>query len=152
VYSRNEMRLLISVLVVALSAANSGDALMCAAYCVSSASAGSAASHHHQMQSQPKATSARLRSHTHHRGVDCSECPPKSGSSLNQNSGCTTLVKIQALKEGSFSLGTLSGAAQGLAETPTDGRALACHCEQSVFFEASPTIKSTSPPSLPLRI
>lgn len=68
-YSRNEMRLLISVLVIALSAANSGDAWMCAAYCVSSPSAGIAASHHHQMGSETNA----ITTNGHQFSLFCSE-------------------------------------------------------------------------------
>src|SRR5712664_4029653 len=125
VYAQNLMgpKLLIAVLVLTLSGANSDLASMCGAYCMSSASV------HHYTESKPGPITISHHMHAHHKGAECAECPPKSGISLNQKSDCASLVQIEALKEGSFSLGTPSGVAQDLAETPTDGRALACHRE-----------------------
>jgi len=152
VYPQNLMRLrlLVSVLVVLLSGADSGAALICTAFCASSAPVGSAGFHHHQMEPNPGTTNASP--HPHHHGVSCAECPPKSSNSLNSNSDCNNLAGIQALTENSFSLNTPSAVAQGLATSTTDDPALSRSRSQSVVFGTSPPIKSSNPSSLPLRI
>src|ERR1700678_1245367 len=142
-------RLLISVLVLALSAVNSDGALMCVAYCESSASMRNAASHHHQME---PGTSG-VRAHAHHRGTPCLECPGKSGSSLSQNPGCTSLLEIQAVKEGSFTLRANNGVHPVADDRLAVRLAPAFEEERSSFFgAASPPLKSSSSASLPLRI
>jgi hypothetical protein len=146
-------KLVIAILVLALSGANSGAASMCAAYCMSSSSAGSAAVHHHQMESQPDTTSISHHIHAHHKDAECAECLPKSGNGLNQKSDCASLVQIQALKEGSFSLDAPSGVAQfDAADTPAYTFGSACDGERSLVFDSSCRIRSSSSASVPLRI
>ena len=155
VYTQNLMRpkLVIAILVLALSGANSGAASICAAYCVSSAAAGSAAVHHHQMASQPAPASISHHIHAHHQGAECAECPPKSENSLGQKADCARLVQVQALKEGSFSLDAPSGAAQfDIARTPAYTLGLVSDGERSLVFDASRAIRSSSSASVPLRI
>jgi hypothetical protein len=124
-------------------------ASMCAAYCMSSASVGSAAAHHHPMDSQPSPTSISHHIHAHHKDAECAECPPTSGNTLNQKADCTNWVQIQALKEASFSLDAPSGAAQfDVADT----LGLACDGQHALVFDPSRTIRSSSSPSVPLRI
>jgi hypothetical protein len=151
VYPQNSMRLrlLVSVLVVLLSGADSSAALICTAFCASSAPAGSARLHHHQMDSKPSATNARQ--HAHHQGVLCAECP-KSGNSLNQQSDCSNLSRIQALTESSFSRDTPSAVAQVLAVSTAHSPALPSYRSHFVVFGSSPPTKSSHPSSLPLRI
>jgi hypothetical protein len=155
VYTQNLMRpkLVIAILVLALSGANSGAASICAAYCMSSAAAGSAAVHHHQMESQLAPTSMSHHVHAHHKGAECAECPPKSGNSLNQQADCTSLVQIEGLKGGSFSLDAPSGVAQfDVADTPAYTLGLDSDGERSLLCDASRTVRSSSSASVPLRI
>ena len=154
-YTHNLMRpkLVIAILVLALSGANSAAASVCAAYCMSSAVAGSAAVHHHQMESQPGPASIIHHIHAHHRGADCTECLPKSGNSLNRQADCTSLVQIEALKEGSFCLDAPSGVDQfDVADTPAYTLGLASDGERSLVFDASRTIRSSSSAFVPLHI
>ncbi|HXN51229.1 MAG TPA: hypothetical protein VN943_04770 [Candidatus Acidoferrum sp.] len=149
VYPQNLMRpkLVIAILVLALSADNSGVASMCAAYCMSSVSV------HHHMESQPGSTSISDHIHAHHKGAECTECPPKSGNSLNQKADCASLVQVQALKEGFFSLDAPSGAAQvHVADSPGYTLGSACDGERSLAFYASRTIRNSNSASVPLRI
>jgi hypothetical protein len=155
VYAQNLMRLklLIAVLVLALSRANSGLASMCAAYCMASSSVGSAAVYYRQMESQPGPTSSSHYLHAHHMGAECAGCPPKSGNSLNRKADCASFVQTQALKEGSFSLDAPSEAAQfDSADAPAFILGLACDGEHSLVLAASRTIRSFSSSSVPLRI
>src|ERR1700738_4508279 len=80
VYAQELMgpKLLIAILVLALSGANSDLASMCAAYCMSSASL------HHHMESQQGSTSASHHFHSYHNAANCAECPPDSANSLNE--------------------------------------------------------------------
>jgi len=152
VYPQNLMRLrlLISVLVLLLSGADSAAALICNEFCASSAPVGSAGLHHHQRDS--KSVTSNASPHAHHHGVPCAECPPKSGHSLNRNFDCSNLAGIQALTESSFSLNTPSAGVQVLAIDAANGPTLpVCH-SQSVSFGTSPPIKSSNPSSAPLRI
>jgi len=152
VYPQNLMgtKLLISVLVLLLSGADSGAALICAASCMSSAPVPGSVVHHHEVESQP--SSAHARQHTHHHGAPCAECPPEVGNSLNQKSDCNSLSKIQALREGSFSLDAPTGVARIVVSRPADGRPLGPDCQQSFLFGKSSTSRSSGPPLLPLRI
>jgi hypothetical protein len=155
VYTQNLMRpkLVIAILVLALSGANSAAASLCAAYCMSSSSVGSAAVHHHQMESPPNPASISHHIHAHHHGADCAECPPKSGNSVNQKADCASLLQVQALKEGSFSLDAPRGVAQfDVADTPADALALAGGTERSIPFDDSHAIRNSTPASVPLRI
>jgi hypothetical protein len=146
-------KVLIAVLVLALSGANSAAASMCAAYCLSSSSVASSALHHHQMESHPNPASITHHIHARHHGADCADCPPKSGNSVNQKSDCAVLMQVQALKEGSFSFEPSSGAAHvDVADTPADALALADGGERSIPFDASHTIRNSNPASVPLRI
>lgn len=146
-------RLLISVLVLALSGANSGAASICGAYCMSSASVGSTAVHHHQTESQPNSASISHHIHTRHHGPDCAECPPTSENSLNQKTDCASLGQVQALKEGSFSLDAPRGVAQfDVADTPADALALSGGGERFIPFDASHIIRNSNPASVSLRI
>src|SRR6267378_3819196 len=129
-------KLLIAVLVLTLSGANAGVASICAAYCMSSGSVGSAAVHHRQMYSQPSPTRISHHNHARHHGADCS-----------------SLVQIQALKEGSFSFDAPGGVAHvAVADTPAEALGLAGSGERSLLFDASQTIRSFNTPPVPLRI
>jgi len=146
-------KLVIAILVLALSGANSAAGSMCAAYCMSSSSVESAAVHHHQMESQPGPTSISHHVHAHHQGAECAECPPKSGNSQSQKADCASLVQIHALKEGSFSLDAPSGVAHfGVVDMPAYTFGLTSDGEASLIFDSSRTIRSSSSPSVPLRI
>jgi len=148
------LKLLIAVLVLTLSGANAGVASMCAAYCMSSGSVGSAAVHHRQMDPQPSPTGISHHNHTRHHGADCAECPPTSGNSLSPKADCSSLVQIQALKEGSFSFDAPGGgvAYVAVADTPADALGLAGSGERSLLFDTSQTIRSFNTPPVPLRI
>ena len=144
---------LIVVLVLTLSGANAGAASMCAAYCMSSGSVGSAAVHHRQMELQPSPTGISHHNHSRHHGANCAECPPTSGNSLSSKADCASLVQIQALKEGSFSFDAPSGAAHvAVADTPADTLGLTGSGERSLLFDASQTIRRLNTPPVPLRI
>jgi len=147
------LKLLIAVLVLTLSGANAGVASICAAYCMSSGSVGSAAVHHRQMYSQPSPTRISHYNHARHHGADCAECPPISGNSLSPKTDCSSLVQIQALKEGSFSFDAPGGVAHvAVADTPAEALGLAGSGERSLLFDASQTIRSFNTPPVPLRI
>jgi hypothetical protein len=139
-------KLLIAVLVLTLSGANSDLASMCAAYCMSSAP-------HHLMESQPGPTSVTHHFRSHHHAANCAECPPESANSLNEQSDCASLVQIEALKESSFSLDAPSKVAQFyVAGTSAEGLSLAIDRDRSSVFDASRAIRSSNPASVPLRI
>lgn len=147
------LKLLIAVLMLTLSGANAGVASMCAAYCMSSEFVGSGAVHHHQMASQPSPTSVSHHFHSHHHASNCAECPADSANSLNEKSDCSSLVQIQALKEGSFSFDAPGGVAHvAVADTPAEALGLAGSGERSLLFDASQTIRSFNTPPVPLRI
>ena len=146
-------KLLIAILVLALSGANSGAASLCAAYCMSSASVGVAALHHHRMQPQRSPTSMSHHTHARHHGAPCAECPPELGDSLNQRSDCSSLGQVQALKEGSFSFEPSSGAAHiDIPNTPIEALASARGNERSIPFDSSHAIRNPHAASVPLRI
>ena len=147
------LKLLIAVLVLTLSGANAGVASICAAYCMSSGSVGSAAVHHRQMELQPSPTGISHHNHSRHHGADCAECPPTSGNSLSPKADCSRLVQIQALKEGSFFFDAPSGVAYvAVADTPADALGLAGSGERSLLFDDSQTIRSFNIPPVALRI
>ena len=144
------IRLLVAVLVVTLSGANSGLASMCAAYCMSSATAGTAAAHSHQTESQQNP--AKVSRHVH-QGPECAECPPNSGKSLNQKANCASLIQIQTLKQDSFNLNVPHAIAQfDAADMPVHAVGLPSNGERSFAFDASRSIRSFPSSSLPLRI
>ena len=146
-------KLVIAILVLALSEANSGAASLCAAYCMSSASGGGAALHHHQMESQRSSTSMSHHTHARHHGAPCAECPPELGDTLNQKADCARSVQIQALKEASFSFDAPSGVAYfAVSDTPSYASALANDGPRSLLFDTSRRIESSSSASVPLRI
>ena len=139
-------KLLIAVLVLTLSGANSDLASMCAAYCMSSAP-------HHHMESQPGATSVSHHFHSHHHVANCAECPPDSANSLNMKADCASLVQMEALKEGSFSLDAPSKVAQfDVAGASAEGLSLAIDGERSLVFCTSHALRSSNPASVSLRI
>jgi hypothetical protein len=143
-------RLLVAVLVVTLSGANSGLASMCAAYCMSSATAGTAAAHSHQTKSQQNPANV---SHHVHQGPECAECPPNSGKRLNQKADCASLIQIQTLKQDSFNLNVPHAIAQfDAADMPVHAVGLPSNGERSFVFDASRSIRSFPSSSLPLRI
>jgi hypothetical protein len=153
VYAQNLMRskLVIAILVLALSGANSGAATMCAGYCMSSASVGRA--HHHQMESQQSSPNIGRHIHGLHHIANCAKCPPTSGSSLHQKADCASWVQIQALKEGTFSLAAPSEVLQfDAADTPGYAVGLAADSEHSPALATSRTIPSSISASVPLRI
>ena len=155
VYTQHWMRprLIIAVLVLALSGANSDLASMCAAYCMSSSSAGSGAVHHHQMDSKPGPTSVSRHIHAHHNGAECAECSPTSGNNVKQKADCASLVQMQALKEVFFNLAAPSGPIQfDATQTPVRAAGLTWGAERSLVFDASRTTRSFPSPLLPLRI
>jgi hypothetical protein len=144
VYAQNFMRprLLVSLLVLLLSGANAAAASMCADYCTSSPAAETAP------------MNMRHHIHTGHHGLHCAECPPKSGNSLSQKTDCKTLVEMQAIRKGSFSLDVPTGVAHVGVLTPAASHDLvsACEGEGSLLRNASSPISSSSPVSVPLRI
>jgi hypothetical protein len=155
VYAQKRMgtRILIAVLAVTLAGANSGLASMCAAYCMSSSTVGSAAAPFPQNDSQQNPASVGHHIHAHHQGAECAECPPASGDSLKQKSDCSTLVQIQTLKEGAFNLDAPRAVAPfHAADTQGQSVGLAQHGERSSSFDTSRSFKSFPPASLPLRI
>ena len=151
-YPQNLMRLrlLVSVLVLLLSGADSGATLLCTVFCASSTPVRSAGLHHHQMDS--KAGTANASQYAHHHGVPCAECPATSSNSLNLNAHCSNLTEIQALTENSFSPNTPNAVVQVVAVSVAHGAALFSNRSQSVVFGTSPPTKSSNPSSLPLRI
>ena len=157
VYAQRVMRvrLLISVLVLALSGANSGATAICAAFCGSFASARSAVVHHHRMESnsQLSPTSVSRHIHARHQGAPCAECPPASHYGLIQNADCTNLVQIQALKESSFSLEAPHSVTQiDFVDAPNADLSLAANHERPLVFDTSQALRRSNPSSVPLRI
>jgi hypothetical protein len=143
----------ILVLALALAGANSGVASICAAYCMSASSVGSVAVHHHRMESQPAPTSISHPIHAHHQGAECAECPPKSGNGLDRKANCASLVQVQVLREGSFSLDAPREVAQfDVADTPAYTLGLLCDGERFLPVNAPNQIRSFNPVSAPLRI
>lgn len=148
VYPQNLMgnRLLISVLVLLLSGADSGAVLSCAASCMSSAPLAAAVAHYEMP------TASHSSQHVHHHGAPCSQCPPKAGNSLNQDSDCNSLSEIRALKESGFFLDGRSLVVCARFDRPSaDSLLSGSDCQQSFLFGDAPTSRS-SPPLLPLRI
>jgi hypothetical protein len=138
-------KLLIAVVALTLSGTNSDFASMCAAYCMSSASV------HHHMDSRPGPVT--ISHHIHHNGAECAECPPRSANSLNQKADCTSLVQIEALKEGSFSLEAPSKVAPfNVAGTSVGGPSLASDRGPSLVICTSHAIRNSNPASVRLRI
>jgi hypothetical protein len=155
VYAQNWMqtRLLISVLVLTLSGANSGAASMCAAYCMASEPLGSVAAHHHQMESQPGLTSISQHFRSRHYAASCAECPPDQGNSLNEKADCARLAQIQGLKEGFVSLNAPSGVAHvQLLDMPVRALALESAGERFSSLKAPNKIRSFNFASPLLRI
>jgi len=135
-------RILIAVLALTLSGINSSTISMCAAYCMSSASVGSAAVHHHQVGS-----------HSHRHTPNCAECPPDTGNGLNEKADCSSSVQLQALKEGSLSFGAPSGLAHiHAADMPAGALALASDDERFSPVKVPNKIRSFNSASAPLRI
>jgi hypothetical protein len=131
--------------VLALSGTNSDLASMCAAYCMSSASV----PHHTVSRPGPITTSH----HIHHKGAECAECPPGPANRLNQKADCTSLVQIEALKEGSFSFAAPSGVAHVNAhDTAAAAVALTDDSHPSLLLDTSRRIRSSDTASVPLRI
>src|SRR5437588_8094378 len=123
---------------------------MCAAYCM--ATAGSATAHH-QMGPEPNPSNIDPRIHIHHHPANCTDCPPDRRSSLNQKADCTGLVQIQALREGSFSLGVPSGVTYvHVVDMPGRAPGLAPGGERFSSIEAPNRIRPSSTVSAPLRI
>jgi hypothetical protein len=148
VYAQNLMgnKLLIPILVLLLSGADSGAVLSCAASCMSSAPLAAAVVHYEMP------TASHPSQHAHHHGAPCSECPRKAGNSLNQEPGCNSLSEIRALKESGFFLDGRTGVACARFDRPSaDSLASGSDCQQPFLFGDSATSRS-SPPLLPLRI
>jgi hypothetical protein len=146
-------KLLIALLVVTLAGANSGLASICAAYCMSSASAASAALHSHDTKSHTGSASTGQNIHGHHNGAECAECPPNSGKSLRQKADCASLDQMQRLKEGYFNLDGPRGLSLlDAAETPVHAVGLLWDGERTLVFDGSRSIRNFPSASLPLRI
>jgi hypothetical protein len=146
-------KLLVAALVATLAGANSGLASLCAAYCMSSASAAGTAVHSHQTKSQADHASTNQNIHAHHNGAECAECPPISGNSLEQKADCASLDQMQTLKESSFNLDAPRAVAHfDAADTPVHADGILWDGERSLVFDAPRTIRSFPSPSLPLRI
>lgn len=140
-------KLLIAVLVLMLAGANCDAASICAAYCTSSASA------HHHMESQPGPIITSHHIHAHHQGAKCAECPPESGNSVNEKTDCSSLVQIQALKEGYFSLDAPGGVPQlDVSDKPAHTLGSAPDGWSVPFFGAARRIRKSTSTSVPLRI
>lgn len=157
VYPQDLMRtrLQASMLVLLLSGANSGAPAICAAYCMSSASAVGGRVHHHQTgsNSQPSPKTISRYTHSHHRGAPCAECPSASEYALNEKGDCASLVQIQALKESAFSLDVPNRVVQiDFVDAPNADLSVACDREPCLVFDTSQIVRSSDPPSLPLRI
>jgi hypothetical protein len=147
-------KVLVAVLVVALSGSDSGLASLCATYCSSSVSVASgAAIQPHQMKSQAGSASTSQNIHAHHNGAECAECPPISGNNLKQKADCASLDQMQTLKEDTFNLDAPRGLAVFYAaDTLVHAVGLPGNGERSFAFDASPSIRSFPSSSLPLRI
>lgn len=157
VYARNLMRtrLLASAMMLLLSGANSGATAICAAYCMSSVSTGSAVVHHHytDSDSQLSPTTVSRHTHLHHRGTPCADCPLASKYDLNQKSDCASLAQIQALSESSFSLNASNKVAHtDVLDAPDFHLLLARDRERYLVFDTSQAARSPHPTSVPLRI
>jgi hypothetical protein len=150
-----QTRLLVSILVLVLSGADSGAALMCAAYCMSSVSVGTSVVHRRQMDPQASsAANASHDSHTRQHEANCADCPPKSGSRLNLKTDCDSFIQVQTLQEGSLCQDTPSRNTQvDVTGPPTDALNLAGDGGgHLVLFEISETSRSSDTPPIPLRI
>jgi len=146
-------KLLISVLVLAVSGANSGLRSMCTAYCLSSSSVGSAVVHHDKTESHPGPASISHHMHAHHKGAECAECPPRSGNSLSEKADCASFAEIQALKEASFSFDAPRGVAHvHVVGMPARAFTLASDGERFLPVSAPNKIRSFNPVSAPFRI
>lgn len=145
-----QTRLIASVLVLLLSVANSGAALVCTASCMSSWPAARAAMHHHEMETN--SSIPHVGQHSHYHGPPCAQCPKKAENSVNQSSDCTRPSEIQARSEGFFSIEGLSRVTFALSARPTDALGSNHSSNQSFLCGSSPTGKSFGTPLLPLRI
>ena len=135
------LRLLVPVLVLLLSGADSGAAVICAASCASS-SRGSAPSQRHNYSEH------NVRGH----GKMCAECPAKSENGVNSASDCSGVAGVQGLTESGFSLVASRQIDQALIASASRSPVLVCYRPQFALFGTSPTIKSRSASSIPLRI
>ena len=151
-YAQNLMRtrLLASALVLLLSGADSSAALICAASCMSTSPVARVSIHHHEMETPPSAP--QVSRHAHHHGPPCAECPPKAEASLSQSSDCAGSSDIQARSETSLSLDGPGGAVGIFAALPDEKLTSDCGGDYFLFCASTSTIRSSSPPLLPLRI
>lgn len=146
-------RLLIAVLVLMLSGTNCDAASICAAYCMSSASAGTAAVYHQHTESQQGTANINRDIHAHSHAASCPECPPELGNNLNQPADCAGLVQIQAIVEAPSSLDASRGVAHvDFLHTPTDALASADNGKASLLCDSSRRIRPYAPGSVSLRI
>ena len=148
-------RLLASMLVLLLSGADSGATAICAAYCMSSASAENARFHHHKMESSSQLNPTSISQHTHsrHHGGPCAECPPASQYGVNQKADCESLVQIQALKESSFCVDAPNRIARiDFVDAHKAGLLFVVDRERCLVLDRSQAVGSFNPASVPLRI
>lgn len=146
-------KLVVALLVVAMSGANSGLASLCAAYCMSSASAASAAAHPYQMESRQNPAGVGHHIHAHHQGTECPECPSKPGKSFNQKADCASSDQMETLKQDSFNLVAPHGLTLfDAADTHVRAVGLTWDGKRSFVFDASRPMISLPSTSLPLRI
>ena len=148
-------RLLASMLVLLLSGADSGATAICAADCMSSASAENARFHHHKMESNSQLGPASIGQHTHssHHGGPCAECPPASQYGVNEKACCGSLVQIQAVKESSFSVDVPNRFAHiDFVDAHKASLSFVDDREQCLVFDASQILRRSNPASVPLRI
>jgi len=145
-YPQIEMRLklLISLLILALSADNAVAIAMCPSYCASSKTKTEAADHYHH------GTPNHKNSHVHGNGMRCPECPSTSEMSLT--SGCGNSVRDQAIKEGSASQDESRESALSYISTiSTNAPQPSDNSERQLRLDTSGNFRS-SPPSAALRI
>jgi hypothetical protein len=143
-------KLLISVLVLLLSGAESVATLICSASCMLSAQTARSMVHHHEMESQPSAKHSGQRAH--HHGATCAECPAKVGNGLNLTSDCNSSSESQALRARPFSLNSPTAVARIQANGTAGSLALGSDGQSTLLVGDSPITGSSRPPSLPLRI
>jgi len=147
-YAQTEMRLklLASLLVMAVSGANTVAAAMCASCCDSKSAQNGPAHNHHEMGSPP----SNEKSHIHLHGMHCRECPPDSG--LSKSSDCSSSLESHAIKEDSASQVRSSRAAPWYIATELVGIQEPTGNPEWRQLDTSQSARDSYSPPAPLRI
>ena len=138
-------RVVISFLVLALSAANASAAAFCALCCYSPLSHAVVATHHHDMPAYNQ------KPHVHNHA--CLECP--SVLRMNQSSECNKLVESQAITEDFASKGRTGGnssAPIGIGTLSENAVSLQGKSALIPRLDTSPSSRSSLTLASPLRI